>query len=73
MQDASRATFGKDAMYIGTGGSIPFIGMLGEKFPEHAVPHDGRPRAALERARPERVPAPPHGQASNRLRVAGAG
>jgi acetylornithine deacetylase/succinyl-diaminopimelate desuccinylase-like protein len=34
MRDASRATFGKDAMYLGTGGSIPFIGMLGEKFPE---------------------------------------
>jgi len=34
MRDASRATFGKDAMYLGTGGSIPFIGMLGERFPE---------------------------------------
>jgi len=34
MQDASRATFGRDAMYLGTGGSIPFIGMLGERFPE---------------------------------------
>jgi len=34
MQAASRATFGRDAMYMGTGGSIPFMGMLGEKFPE---------------------------------------
>jgi acetylornithine deacetylase/succinyl-diaminopimelate desuccinylase-like protein len=34
MHEASRATFGGDAMYRGTGGSIPFIGMLGEKFPE---------------------------------------
>jgi len=34
MHEASRATFGKDAMYLGTGGSIPFIGMLGERFPE---------------------------------------
>jgi len=34
MREASRATFGRDAMYLGTGGSIPFIGMLGEKFPE---------------------------------------
>ena len=33
MHEASRATFGRDAMYLGTGGSIPFIGMLGEKFP----------------------------------------
>ncbi len=34
MRKASSATFGKDAMYLGTGGSIPFIGMLGERFPE---------------------------------------
>ena len=33
MQAASRATFGRDAMYMGTGGSIPFMGMLAEKFP----------------------------------------
>ena len=33
MQDASRAFFGKESMYMGTGGSIPFMGMLGEKFP----------------------------------------
>jgi acetylornithine deacetylase/succinyl-diaminopimelate desuccinylase-like protein len=33
MQQASREIFGKDAMYMGTGGSIPFMGMLGERFP----------------------------------------
>ncbi len=33
MTAASRAFFGADAMYMGTGGSIPFMGMLGEKFP----------------------------------------
>jgi acetylornithine deacetylase/succinyl-diaminopimelate desuccinylase-like protein len=33
MQQASRAFFGADAMYTGTGGSIPFMGMLGERFP----------------------------------------
>jgi acetylornithine deacetylase/succinyl-diaminopimelate desuccinylase-like protein len=33
MQAASRQFFGADAMYLGTGGSIPFIGMLGERFP----------------------------------------
>jgi acetylornithine deacetylase/succinyl-diaminopimelate desuccinylase-like protein len=33
MQAASREYFGADAMYMGTGGSIPFMGMLGEKFP----------------------------------------
>lgn len=31
---ASQTYFGKDAMYMGEGGSIPFMGMLGEKFPE---------------------------------------
>ncbi len=33
MHTASRAFFGRDAMYMGTGGSIPFMGLLGEKFP----------------------------------------
>jgi len=33
MHSASRTFFGADAMYMGTGGSIPFMGMLGEKFP----------------------------------------
>ncbi|MFP7726325.1 M20 family metallopeptidase [Lysobacter sp. D1-1-M9] len=30
---ASRDFFGAPAMYMGEGGSIPFMGMLGEKFP----------------------------------------
>jgi acetylornithine deacetylase/succinyl-diaminopimelate desuccinylase-like protein len=30
---ASRAFYGKPAMYMGEGGSIPFMGMLGERFP----------------------------------------
>ena len=34
MKNASKAFFGKDAMYMGTGGSIPFMGMLGKKFPK---------------------------------------
>jgi acetylornithine deacetylase/succinyl-diaminopimelate desuccinylase-like protein len=33
LQTASRTYFGRDAMYMGTGGSIPFMGMLSEKFP----------------------------------------
>jgi len=33
IQAASQAFFGRDAMYMGTGGSIPFMGMLGERFP----------------------------------------
>ena len=31
---ASKTYFGKDACYLGEGGSIPFMGMLGEKFPQ---------------------------------------
>jgi acetylornithine deacetylase/succinyl-diaminopimelate desuccinylase-like protein len=34
IQSASRNFFGQDAMYMGTGGSIPFMGMLSEKFPK---------------------------------------
>lgn len=31
---ASHAYFGKPAVYMGEGGTIPFMGMLGEKFPK---------------------------------------
>jgi acetylornithine deacetylase/succinyl-diaminopimelate desuccinylase-like protein len=31
---ASHQVFGRDAVHIGCGGSIPFMGMLGERFPE---------------------------------------
>ena len=34
LQAASMTYFAKDAVYRGEGGSIPFMGMLGEKFPE---------------------------------------
>jgi acetylornithine deacetylase/succinyl-diaminopimelate desuccinylase-like protein len=34
MQKASESFFGKPSMYMGTGGTIPFMGMLGETFPE---------------------------------------
>lgn len=33
MAAASRATFGPDARSLGEGGSIPFMGMLGRRFP----------------------------------------
>jgi acetylornithine deacetylase/succinyl-diaminopimelate desuccinylase-like protein len=33
LDDASRRHFGKPAMYMGEGGTIPFMYMLGEKFP----------------------------------------
>ena len=32
--EAARATFGAEPAYMGEGGSIPFMAMLGEKFPE---------------------------------------
>ncbi len=31
---ASQAYFGREAAYMGEGGSIPFMGMLGEKYPK---------------------------------------
>jgi acetylornithine deacetylase/succinyl-diaminopimelate desuccinylase-like protein len=33
MSSASKNFFGKDAMYMGVGGTIPFMGMLNAKFP----------------------------------------
>ncbi len=30
---ASRRVYGKDAVSVGSGGTIPFMGMLGEQFP----------------------------------------
>ncbi|HET9446118.1 MAG TPA: M20/M25/M40 family metallo-hydrolase, partial [Steroidobacteraceae bacterium] len=33
IQSASQNFFGRDAMYMGVGGTIPFMGMLSEKFP----------------------------------------
>jgi acetylornithine deacetylase/succinyl-diaminopimelate desuccinylase-like protein len=48
--NASRTVYGRDAVHIGCGGTIPFMGMLGEQFPQtqffitgvlgpHANPH----------------------------------
>jgi acetylornithine deacetylase/succinyl-diaminopimelate desuccinylase-like protein len=34
LDEASRATFGTEAVHMGEGGSIPFMGMLGRKFPK---------------------------------------
>jgi len=33
MGRASREIFGADAVHVGSGGTIPFMGMLGERFP----------------------------------------
>ncbi len=34
LEEASQAVYKKPAMYMGEGGTIPFMAMLGEKFPE---------------------------------------
>lgn len=34
VQDASRRTFGAPAMFMGCGGTIPFMKMLGDRFPD---------------------------------------
>jgi acetylornithine deacetylase/succinyl-diaminopimelate desuccinylase-like protein len=34
LNDASNSFFGKPAMHMGEGGTIPFMAMLGEKFPQ---------------------------------------
>lgn len=34
LEHGSQKVYGKPAMYMGEGGTIPFMGMLGEKFPE---------------------------------------
>ncbi len=34
MQCASQTVFGRDVVHLGCGGSIPFMGMLGERFPD---------------------------------------
>ena len=33
ISNASRAVYGRDAVHIGCGGTIPFMGMLGKQFP----------------------------------------
>jgi acetylornithine deacetylase/succinyl-diaminopimelate desuccinylase-like protein len=34
LEAASQSVFGASAMYMGEGGTIPFMGMLGEQFPQ---------------------------------------
>jgi len=34
LHDASQSFFGRPSMYMGEGGTIPFMAMLGEKFPD---------------------------------------
>ena len=34
IQNASQSIYGRDAVHLGCGGTIPFMGMLGERFPD---------------------------------------
>jgi hypothetical protein len=62
LEQASQATFGRGDVHMGEGGSIPFMGMLGQEVPPGAV-HDHRGAGPREqRPRPQRVPAPAHGR-----------
>ena len=61
--EASQEAFGQPAAYMGEGGTIPFMGMLGEKFPATQFVITGVLGPALQRARAQRVPAHPDRQA----------
>ena len=60
--DASQEAFGQPVAYMGEGGTIPFMGMLGDKFPEDAVRDHRRAGPAFECAWAERVPAHSDGE-----------
>ena len=68
IQDASREFFGADAMYMGTGGSIPFMADAEREIPARAVHRDRRVGPAVERARSERIPRYRDGQARDSVR-----
>src|SRR5205085_1715330 len=52
VDDASRRHYGKPAMWMGEGGTIPFMAMLGDKFPEAQVFITGERRFRLAAALP---------------------
>ena len=52
------AAFGAPPAYMGEGGTIPFMAMLGEKFPAAQFVVTGVLGPALQRPRPQRIPAP---------------
>ena len=63
----ARAVSAATSAIMGEGGSIPFMAMLGERFPARPVRHHRRARPALERTRAERVPRPGDGGEADRL------
>ena len=56
LNKASNAAFGKPVAFMGEGGSIPFMAMLGEKFPQDPVRRHRRAGPPLQRPRPQRIP-----------------
>ncbi len=51
LERASTTHFGRPPMSAGVGGSIPFMSMLGERYPRRAVRDHGRARPRIERPR----------------------
>ena len=66
--EASQSYFEKPVRYMGMGGTIPFLKMLGDRFPERAVHGHRRAGAALERARAERISRHRNRQTRHRVR-----
>ena len=64
--------FRQAGAYMGEGGTIPFMAMLGERFPAGAIPDHRSAGPRCECARPQRVPAYPDRQAAERRGRAGA-
>ena len=56
--DAMHEAFGKEAVLMGSGGSIPFIADLVERYPGGADPHHRRRGSRRACPQPERVAAP---------------
>jgi hypothetical protein len=65
--DASLRHFGAPVASCGVGGTIPFMGMLGEPLPD-AQPARRRARPRLERPRSRRVPRPADRPTRHRIR-----
>ena len=68
LDGASQAAFGQPPRTLGEGGTIPFMAMLGTRFPDAQFVITGVLGPELERPRPERVPAPAHGPPRHRGR-----
>ena len=68
LDDASAAAFGQPARTFGEGGSIPFMGMLGERFPAAQFVVTGVLVPGQQRPRAQRVPPPADRPPGHRMR-----